>query len=197
MNRPSFFQGCIAALLAGVFGSVTLVTGTMIFSSAFTFHTVIALLGGCYLLSLFATSRHRTGQLTMLCVWLVASIAVFTAGFSVLVQVALQMGLIWLSRSCLFYRHALTSLADLGLQVVSFMAGTWALTQTGSFFLTIWSMFLVQAMFVFLPEPEAKTEKAEAAACSQSDDFNRALRRAENAWKRTQFTNQPSIHTHI
>jgi hypothetical protein len=88
--------------------------------------------------------------------------------------------MLWLVRSLYFYSSAFPALLDFGLSALSVSAAAWAMTRSGSLFLAIWCFFLVQAVFVAIPQrlgisAHRDTNKIDDGA------FEHARRRADAA----------------
>ena len=152
---PSFFEGvgvALAASFAGASGHAALVT---VGAAGLAAQLVITILGLAYLGYLLIRSGRRIGRVTtMAC----AGFATLALGFlapSLLAQLIAQVLLVWLVCTLYFHRSLLNAGADLVLCALSFAGATWAGLQTGSLFLSIWCLFLVQALHVLLPPPVA------------------------------------------
>ena len=72
---------------------------------------------------------------------------------------------------------------DMGLQLLSVAAAVWALQHTGSIWLSLWSFFLMQSLFVFVPTRGSSTQSTTADLLTESG-FNKAYRSAEAALRR-------------
>jgi hypothetical protein len=77
---------------------------------------------------------------------------------------------------------------DAGLSGLALAAAVWAAISTGSLFLALWCFFLVQALFVAIPNrmsaPRNHGRRAQKSASAVDDDFERAYRNAEAAVRR-------------
>jgi hypothetical protein len=93
-------------------------------------------------------------------------------------------GAVWLNRSLYRYSSLLCALADLGLSALGLAAAIWAATHTGSLFLGIWCLFLVQALFVAIPSNMGRNIAETSAGLGDEDRFRRAHRSAELAVRR-------------
>jgi hypothetical protein len=67
-------------------------------------------------------------------------------------QVLIQAGIIWLLRSLYFHGSILSAALDFGLVSVGLAASAWAMVNTGSLGGALWSFFLVQALFCWIPD---------------------------------------------
>ena len=178
MNRPSFIEGVVLALVMSIIGAVATATLPMLLGAA-TGRLVVAALAAAYMTYLLRRSREKTGRVVVPCLWLAATLGAWALlpfpGF-----VLLQVGLVWLVRVMYFHSGALAALADLGLSVFALAAAVWALG-SGSWLLAVWSFFLVQALFPWIPSP---TEAPGPEAHTFDDGFEEARELAEAALRR-------------
>jgi len=93
-----------------------------------------------------------------------------------------HLGIIWVIRSLYFHASVLSAFADLGLSGFSLIAAIWAFSQTGSLFMTLWTLLLVQALFVAIPSSFRKGDGEDSA--DEVDEFQRAHANAEAALRR-------------
>lgn len=183
MKRPGLFRGVIVAAVMAVSGAIAFAGLAAVFSAPLALRLVTVALGGAYVLYLLGCATDRTGRIAVFAGW-----AVTTAGFWLLLpEVAItlitQALLISLVRALYHHASVLAGLMDLGLSVFALAAAVWASGQSGSVFLTIWSFFLVQALFVGIPPAFRKTGRQRYERTA-TDEFNRALRAAETAIRR-------------
>ena len=93
----------------------------------------------------------------------------------------IHVGAVWLVRSLYFYSGVLPALMDLGLSTLSISATVWAITRSGSVFLATWCFFLVQALFVAIPQAVKSTSKKQRNTAVESETFENARRQADQA----------------
>jgi hypothetical protein len=86
-----------------------------------------------------------------------------------------------LIRSLYFYSSLISALADFALVLFGMAASVWAVIQTGSLFIGVWCFFLVQALFVVIPDAWKQTRKPGTLANSEEDRFQNAYRTAQAA----------------
>jgi hypothetical protein len=180
MKRPSFLEGVAVALAASLLGSLVYTVLAPLFGSAVILRLLIAGAGFGYLIYLLRRSPERVGRITLICLWGLAATAAWILNLPLLHYLALHLGLIWLARSLYFYSSLLSALADLGLTAFSLAAALWAMNHSHSLFLGIWSLFLVQALFTFIPASLQRRDKA----LPETDRFDRAHRAAETALRK-------------
>ncbi|MGI9205386.1 MAG: hypothetical protein ACR2Q3_15325 [Woeseiaceae bacterium] len=187
MNRPNFIHGVVVAALLAIVASAVIATLTPFIGFLSVVRLVIPALALAYLVFLFRSSDERTGRLTTLFAWgLLAAITWWVSpplGFYVLIHV----GAIWLVRSLYFYAGVFPSLLDFGLSALSVFVFGWALERTGSVFMGVWCLFLVQAVFVAIPR-RFPGRKIQSDPPPVNDKFEHARRQADQALQQI-FTN--------
>ena len=94
------------------------------------------------------------------------------------------VGTIWLTRALYHHSGVLAAVIDLGISGLAVAGAIWALG-TGSYALTFWCFFLIQALFVWIPE--VTTSSTPDRDLNQSD-FDNARRLAAAALKRLAAT---------
>ena len=181
MKEPTFLQGAGVALAASLAGSVLLAILGSVFPGASAVRLLIAGISLAYVLYLLSRSRERVGRVTVIAAWFLASGLVWLMAPSFTLYVIVHIGFIWLVRSLYFYSSVLAALADLGLTGLSLATATWALSHSGSVFLSIWCFFLIQAVFVAIPARLPAKKTASQCTAVPEDRFQRAFQAAENA----------------
>ena len=149
--RPGFLEGVGVALILSIIGATLFAMFHPFFAAGFLLRVLLSSVGFAYVLYLLWRSRERIGRVTVLAVWLVASIVIWVVYPPILLFVSLHLALIWLIRSLYFYSGVLPSLFDLGLNGVSALLAIVAGLHTESLFIGLWCFFLCQALFVFIP----------------------------------------------
>jgi len=188
MKRPTFLQG-VGVALAMAFAGAALYTAMSPFAvAAGLLRLIVSGLALAYVVYLLAASPVRTGRFAAFVLWLTAVVVASFLAPTLPAYLLAHVLLIWLVRS-LYYRHGLLpALLDGGLSVIALAAGIWAALGTGSLFLALWCFFLVQALFVAIPDrvpaDRVTGRAAPGAASGPEDDFGRAYRNAEAAVRR-------------
>lgn len=182
MSRPSFLEGVGVALVIAAVAGMTLSALSPPWSMSAVLYPLVAAVAFAYLIYLLRRSRERVGRVAVVVFWLVGAGVLWLAQPPLLLYVAAHLGMIWLIRSLYFHASVLSALADLGLSGFSLIAALWAANQTGSLFMTLWSLLLVQALFVAIPASFRKGAGADDAG--ESDEFQRAHANAEAALRR-------------
>ncbi len=181
MKRASFSHGVIIAAVFGFFASAVVATLTPFLGFGGVFRLIIPALGLAYLLYLMNLSSHRVGRVTTLSLWTVLAVTTWWAAPPLTLYLLIHVAAIWLVRSLYFYSGVLPALMDLGLNALSVSASVWAITRSDSVFLTIWTFFLVQALFVAIP-PQVKGKTNPASdTTAESEAFRQARRQADAA----------------
>ena len=186
MIRPTFIPGAVLAFVFALAGAVAFSALKFRFVSGTLVKLLITAFAGVYVLYLHAVSGEKTGRLTVPALWLACAIAtwVFVPGLSLFL--VSHLGIVWLIRALYFHSSVLPALLDLGLFALGALAAIATARHSHSMFLTIWSFFLVQALFVAIPSL-IKTRRAERAN-QPEQRFKRALRTAEDAVRRLHTT---------
>jgi hypothetical protein len=185
-KTPSLLHGIGTAFALSVLGGALGFAVAQLAGAETAWRVLAPLLGLLYVLYLFRRSRPRVGRLATLAVWGLVSTAAWLTLPALLPYVAVHAAMIWLIRSLYFYAGALPALADLGLTTSALALGGWAAARSGSAFLALWSFFLVQAFFVFIPVSFRRSAGSivPAAATEEDDVFVRAQRSADAALRR-------------
>jgi hypothetical protein len=184
MKSPSFPEGVVLALTAGVLASVayTLLPGVL--GLEWTTRGLVAGLGLAYVLYLLHRSAERTGRIVTLTAWLsLAGVGWFLV-MDPLLYLVLHLGLIWLVRVLYHQPGPLAALLDLALNLFALMAGLWAFWHADSVFMGVWTFFLVQAVFVGIPSLSNPSRKSNGLSEQQADRFQLAHRSAEAALRK-------------
>lgn len=189
MKNPTFFQGVAVALVASLIGSILFTALTPMFASAAVLRLLIASISFGYIVYLLGRSRSQVGRVTIVVIWaLLAGASLFLAP-PLPLYLLVHVVAIWLIRSLYFYSSLLCALTDLGLSALSLSTAVWAFVHTGSLFLGIWCFFLVQALFVAIPDRiNGKPVGADPEHVSE-DRFEQAHRSAQAAVRKLSSIN--------
>ena len=181
MKRPGFFEGVLVAFIAALSASLLYSSAILWLSSGSALRLVVILLSLGYAIYLLRRSRMRIGRVTTIGGWAMVSLLTLTPALSLSTTLLLHGGFIWLLRSRYLHASALVALLDLGLVALGLAAAVWATLQSGSLFLAVWSLFLIQALFIFLPNAAAPHH---ADTGDAQDPFAQAHRSAQSALRR-------------
>lgn len=160
MSKPRFFEGVALAVLLAVSGASLLTVLMPLLDSAIAWRLITAVLAATYLLYLLRRSAEPAGRLLIPGLWLLLTVGAW-ALLGPLGFLVLQTSALWLVRSLYFHASVLPALLDMALSALSLAAALWALG-SGSWLLAVWSFFLVQACFVWIPtfRPTASADAA-------------------------------------
>jgi hypothetical protein len=181
MKMPALLDGVtVAAVISlGAAAASLLLGGFIVYGLLFELLLYAATL--TYLLYLLKRSGARVGRVVAIAGWAAASLACWIFDVGLLQQVLIQAGIVWLVRSLYFHGSLFSALLDFGLVSAGLAAASWALLNTGSLGAALWSFFLVQALFCWLPQL-ARTQQADATGAStESSSFQSAHRVAADA----------------
>jgi hypothetical protein len=181
MKRPSFSEGVLVALGAGLFSSVALTVIPYTVGLEWSMRALIAGLGLGYVVYLLHRSHGRTGRVVTLATWLLLAGLSWFLVVDPLLYLALHLVLIWLVRSLYHQPGPLAALLDLVLNLFALMAGLWAFVHADSIFMGVWTFFLIQAMFIGIP---SLSNRSGATPEPQADEFELAYRSAETALRK-------------
>jgi hypothetical protein len=184
MKSPSFPEGVLLALSAGVLSSVTYLVLPGVIGLESTSRALITGLGLGYVIYLLHRSRERTGRVVTLAAWLLLAGTSWFLIMDPLAYLGLHLGLIWLIRSLYHQPGPLAALIDLALSLFALTAGVWAFAHADSIFMAVWTFFLVQAAFVGIPSRFGQRPRGGATPGHPSDRFQLAYRGAEAALRK-------------
>ena len=188
MNRPTFLEGAMVALVAALAASVldtVLRLGLRgALAPALALALTVASLGLGYLLYLVGRRGARAGRVLLALAWLPLTATAFVLLPTVWGQVLVQLGLVWVARVWLFHGTPFAALLDLGLVASGTAAALWAGVHSGSLFLAVWSLFLVQALFGSIPTRLGPAPDRTTGPGAAPDPFDLAQRAAEGALRR-------------
>jgi len=188
MKRPSFYQGVAFALAASLGGAALHGALPVLLPGAGGLRPIIAGVGLAYLFYLLSRSPDRVGRISTLLAWTLGATALWLTAPPLGLYVLAHLLMLWLARSLYFHSGVLSSLVDLGLNALALCAALWALVGTGSLFLGLWCFFLVQALFVAIPERLGRRLVSARCTAVPDDPFEHAYRAAETALRRLSST---------
>lgn len=183
MTRPSFWREAGVALALSIVGAIMFHATAAFIGSSLALRLVIATLGLVYAVLLMRGLRARSGRLLAIAAWLALDIALFVFQPPLLLWLLAQAFAIWLLRCWCCYGSVVAAFADGALCLFALAAAMVGAAHSHSVFLALWSFFLVQALFVLIPE----TLRPGIAAARPNDDedrFDQAHRSAEAALRR-------------
>ncbi|MBI1422936.1 MAG: hypothetical protein GC149_05660 [Gammaproteobacteria bacterium] len=180
-TRPGFLEGVGVALVLSIGGSALFVMFNPFVSAGFLLRLLASGISFAYVLYLLWRSRERIGRVTMLTGWLLLSILIWLWYPPIVLYLSLHLLLLWLVRALYFYNGVLPSLMDLGLHGTASALAIGAGLHTQSLFIGLWTFFLCQALFVFIPSSLQGRRASRVAVKDGEDRFERAHRAAQAA----------------
>jgi hypothetical protein len=181
-HRPTTFLGGVAAaFILAATGAAAFAALTTVLTGDVAIRATSTVLGGAYLLYLLTRSEERAGRIVTIAVWLSGAIATSVFAASLPLFFVCHVVMIWLVRTLYFHSSFTTALFDLGITGLAFAAAIWAARTSGSVFLAVWCFFLVQALFVAIPEG---TYAQARSGGFDEQPFKRARRSAAAALRR-------------
>jgi hypothetical protein len=189
MKSMSFIRGVGIALVLALVSSILFSVLTSFANPTQALRLLIPGVAFAYLLCLLARSRHRTGRITVILLWCVAATSLWLLTPGIGLYLIVHGVLIWAVRSVYRYGGVVCALIDLALTLTSLAAAVWAAQHTGSLFLSVWCLFLTQALFVFIPTQIQKRGRSQPPKHAQMDNFARAQHAADAALRRLSTNN--------
>jgi hypothetical protein len=181
-HRPTTFLGGVAvAFVLAAAGAASFAALTSVLTSTFAIRAISTLLAGAYLLYLLSRSEERTGRIVTIAAWLSGAVATGVFVTSLPLFIVSHVVMIWLVRTLYFHGSFTPALLDLGISALALATALWAVRTSGSLFLAAWCFFLVQALFVVVPEG---THARAQAGGFDDQPFKRAHRSAGAALHR-------------
>jgi hypothetical protein len=149
MKTPGIIDGLIIAIIISLgAGAVSLVlSGFIAYPTLLNLVLCTATLG--YLVYLLKSSKAKVGRVIVIASWVATSLGCWLLEIPLFTQVLIQAGIIWLVRSLYFHGSIFAAALDFGLLSAGLAA--WAMVNTGSLAGALWSFFLVQALFCWIP----------------------------------------------
>jgi hypothetical protein len=161
MKSPGIIKGVIIAFLISLAAGIANLLFGGIVADATLFSLILCASTLAYLIYLLKHSSARVGRIVVISGWAVTSVACWLFDLPLFEQVFIQAGIIWLVRSLYFHTSIFAALLDFGLVSVGLAASAWAIVNTGSPATAIWSFFLIQSLFGWIPDL-AKTQSGDA-----------------------------------
>jgi len=184
MRHPSFPEGVLVALAAGLGGSMAFTVLAGPFGVPWTARALITGLGLGYVFYLLYRSREPSGRIVGL------GLCLSLSGLSALLiddalpYLAVHLAMVWLVRAFYHQPGPLAAVFDLALNLLALMAGIWAFRHADSVFLGTWAFFLVQALFTGIPALTGQGSRADSVRPEPIDRFQLAYRSAEAALRK-------------
>jgi hypothetical protein len=184
MNRPTFLEGALLALIAAVAAVVLNSSLSLFVPAREALALTTAALGLGYLLYLLGRSAERAGRMVIVLAWVPVTAVTLALATDLWSSVLVQLGWVWLVRVWCFQGTPTAALLDLGLILTGAGAALWAGSHSGSLFLAVWSLLLVQALFGVIPTRPGHPAGSATGPATVPDPFDLARRSAEWALRR-------------
>jgi hypothetical protein len=182
MTRPGFWREAGVALALSIAGGLAWSALSWILSPAAAMRWVIAVLGMVYAVLQLRAFDTRVGRMLAVGLWLALNIVLFAFNPPLSAWLLAQATAIWALRCWAFHAGLFSAIADAVLGLFAVAAGVVVIHATHSVFLALWSFFLLQALFVLIPDTLRSTPQASTP--DNADRFDRARRSAEAALQR-------------
>jgi hypothetical protein len=180
MNKPDFIEGVVVAFMICITALIGFFIVGLLCNQTDTWRVLITMISLGYSIYLLGRSQQRTGRITVLASWLLIAIATWLYQSSLIHYALIHLTTLWLIRSLYFHINLRSVMLDLGLIVLGVAIAFWALIHSGSPLLSLWCVFLVQALFVAIPDTIKQASSTQTATNSNAK-FQQALRTAESA----------------
>ena len=185
MKRPNIVQGIIVAAVLSVLALPWAFLLRTVFWPSTSAKLLLGVTTFAYLIYLLSRSATRVGRGVIGTTSVALLIGAFCSGASLSHFTLLCIALIWIVRSLYAYGSIVSALIDALLCVLSAGAALWALSISGSLPMAIWSFFLVQAVFVFIPKRIESAPPPDRSPSDQAevkpDQFASLFQSAEGA----------------
>lgn len=181
MKRATFGEGVIVALVSSIIIAAVFSLLSSFYLGAVFLKLLIAGIAFGYILYLLLKTSEHVGSVISVLLWFVITLVAMIFSVSIIDYMLVQLVLIWLLRSLYYYNSLFSSLCDLALVILSIIIAYWAWTNTSSLFLTSWCFFLIQSLFVFIPENILAKNKNSEIKENTIDKFEYAYQSAEAA----------------
>ena len=181
MKKPSFLQGALVGFAIALGGAALFSTLRLFVPAATALVAMMPVVAAVYVAYLMWRSDVRTGRFATFVLWSASALAIGLLVESVALAFVLHASLVWLVRSLYFHNGVLPALADLGLSALAVCAAVGTAMHSHSPMLSIWTYFLIQALFVAIPESLATPQPD---VSEDTTPFRRAQRTAESALRR-------------
>lgn len=182
MSRPGFWREAGVALALSLAGALAWNGLAWFTSPAAAMRFTIAVLGLVYAALQLRGLETRVGGVLVIAAWLALVLALFAFNPPLSGWLLAQAAAIWVLRCWAFHTGVFTALGDAAIGLFAVVAGVVVIHATHSVFLACWSFFLVQALFVFIPDSRQSAPRISAPG--NEDRFARAQRTAEAALQR-------------
>lgn len=180
MKKPRFHEGVLVAVVISLVAGTLFTMMSAFFPTRWLLSVMVSGVSLAYIVYLLIRSKEKTGRVALLSIWIAFAFILWLVSPSVLILMFIHVGVIWLVRALYYHNSVLIALMDLGLVAIGIMASVWTLLHTHSLLLAVWVFFLLQALFVMLPDSVRPVSRKQAAH-SRQDGFEQAYSAAQSA----------------
>jgi len=151
MKQPTFLEGVAVALVLSAVSTGLMVAFEWFMPIGLLGRLLISGMGLFYILYLLSRSGQRAGRITIVAVYVLFAVGCWVLALPIALYLVIHIGLLWLVRSLYRYASVLSALADMGLTGLALAASIAAWLHAGNLFLSLWTFFLIQALYVAIP----------------------------------------------
>ena len=180
-RKPGLFDGLVVALLIALAAGVASLLFGGFFAQATLIGIVLHAAALAYLVYLLQRAHARVGKLITLTAWALLTAVNWLLPVPLFEQILLLAAFAWLVRSLYFHTSLISAALDFGLVSVGLAAAAWAAVNTGSLAAALWSFFLLQALFCWIPDPAGKAKSGRTDEDLNAASFHAAYRVALDA----------------
>ena len=190
MHRPTLLEGVLIALVLSLSVSPLVVFVQLAIGSLLAWKIGAMAVAYAYICYLLARSGRRSGRVTLGLLALTVLLVSLVLHLRFPTLLLLCVALIWVIRSFAYSRSLVSAVLQGGVCVLGCGAALMMYGHSGSLALALWSFFLVQAAFVFIPAQCMRRPATPSTTTlgSAPDDFGRAYHAAEQALERLTTT---------
>jgi hypothetical protein len=190
MHRPTLLEGVLVALVLSLSVSPLVVFVQLAIGSLLAWKIAVMGIAYTYMCYLLARSGRRSGRMTLGLLALTVLLASLVFNLRLPTILLLCVMLMWAMRSFAYSRSLVSVVLQGVVCVLGCGAALMVYGHSRSLALAIWSFFLVQAAFVFIPAQFIRrpATPGHATLGSAPDDFERAYHAAEQALERLMTT---------
>jgi len=151
MKRPTLLEGVLVALVLSLLAAPIVVLLHGLVGSLLAWKAVVVVMAYTYMCYLLVQRGRTSGRITLGLLALAGLLAGVAFDLRLTGLLLLCVALIWGVRSFAYSRSLVSAVLQGGVCVLGCGAALMVYGHSGSFALAIWSFFLVQAAFVFIP----------------------------------------------
>lgn len=180
MNRHTLARGIVVAALLAAMGGALYGVLTLYFPPDAVLRVVVGIVAGTYVLHVIAYAEVRGGRIVVALSWLIGAMLLAVTAPPFTLFVVTHAALLWLVRALCCHEGPLAALLDFLLTTLALAAAVASARHSGSVALGLWTLFLVQAFFVGIPQRSpVRTADVLAPLARARTQAQTALRRVQ------------------